>query len=677
MTDGSTLLSQKITPKKRKAPEVEAIEFNKEPRLMDLNNLDTLQRGRLKSAYEWGNLEDAIYDNSQQNGQDFEEDDTDKTINTSDISLDSSMVTDVMAAADTFSKSASDEDVSKKMEKLNEERNEIISKVVDDTVTNVVVVQETLKQQHRENGFMDKPKAEAFNISWEPTEPVEHHQNHVDLPKSLENSIKKFIETESRNGFTEPPKNENSLEYNNYTYKPTDHITISPIHFQFKSNEDGRGTSNDATEDHVKIINYGTNMPDDVKVSRYPFGSLERPKSDVLKKLLAQADELNRVVTSTSMTTIKHDSPPQSLSSITVDSSHFIDVQPISLTSSNSAFNGAGNKIETELTDATQISPVFSSDGQGINSISISSMEVNIRPDSRKSDALPALLGLENVVTISSSQPSSIILIDDEKIDFTLRTLDEAEKQFVNSVPKDEVFIIESLSSKKIQEPLTNGTKTDENAKTFVTEIRVQTPNDDKSTDLKTTIKDDEEDNEMQERDNSRASNISLSSVSIPSTPTSPVSPASSPNDKKRSSASEKSSASHEDEYIPRNSEIKFTTATYESPTQRHMASNEKRHSQIDQIRSTFERNHSLSEIPVPIRKTSIPSIRTSPSKIPVFNSTKINSLHSSNNDLSMKNSSNGHTNINNNNNNNTNGTNRVIVSVTSIKNSSRNPSGK
>lgn len=38
--------------------------------------------------------------------------------------------------------------------------------------------------------------------------------------------------------------------------------------------------------DQTKIFNYDTNIPDDIKVIRYPFGSLERPKSDVLKKLM-------------------------------------------------------------------------------------------------------------------------------------------------------------------------------------------------------------------------------------------------------------------------------------------------------------------------------------------------------------------------------------------------------
>ncbi|KAJ6646851.1 Protein AHNAK2 [Pseudolycoriella hygida] len=557
MSEGSAHIQSKITPKKRKAiPEIESSEF-KEPRLsMDLSNLDTLQRGRLKSSYEWGNLEDAIYDNVNGTRQNDE--------NIDDSKKDSSMTMHVLNA----------------------------SQMNGDVTTK------------------NKKKSEAFSISWDKDD------NEIqEIPNNLEDTVKHYIQTDSRNGFLDKAE-ENG--FNNYAFHD-EHISISPVHFRSSShqtdtNPDKSLKVNDS--DQIKIINYGTNMPDDVKVSRYPFGSLERPKSDVLKKLASQLtgeDVSTKTITtnSTSKTTIKPSSP-------TITNLNFSDMQPISLT--------MVEQTESDLTESSQMSPVFSSDGHGVNSISISSMEVKIRPDSRK-DVLPGMLGRENIVTINAdgSQPSSIIMIDDEKLDFTLQKLEDDTKPFANNSQNDEVIIIESLSSKKLPESQTN-----DEVKTFVTEIRVQTPNEE--------LLDDEIDKDDLEALIEAALKNDTSALKCES----PL-PAYEPMEKS------KTPSPTEREYIPRNVEMKFSTSTYESP-QRHF---EKRHSHIDQIRSAFEKNHN-SEIPVLIRKTSSSSStgssvqRTSPSKIPVFNSKS--------NDGSPKNGS---------------------VSVTSIKNSSRNPSGK
>lgn len=85
-----------------------------------------------------------------------------------------------------------------------------------------------------------------------------------------------------------------------------------------------------------------------------------------------------------------------------------------------------------------------------------------------------------------------------------------------------------------------------------------------------------------------------------------------------------------EKNFVPQNSEIKFTTSVYEntsSPLNNHSHQREptKRMSQIEQIRQNFEKSaQSSSEIPAPIpvaRRSSIPlSIqKATPSKIPVF----------------------------------------------------------
>lgn len=236
---------------------------------------------------------------------------------------------------------------------------------------------------------------------------------------------------------------------------------------------------------------------------------------------------------------------------------------------------------------------------------------------------------------------------------------------------KDEVFIIESLSSKKIQDASTspeirNGTIADTEPiaapKTFVTEIRLaNVAGKDQEMNAKNISKSLSETQLVTPKfvtaaatnsngEPQQASAIKMHTVTAASTEMNSC------NDV----IDTDKSVTVEEDYIPRNTEIRFTTSTYQSPVRQF----EKRHSHIDQIRSNFERQHT-SEIPVPIRKLSTPSTppppssitRTSPSKIPVLHSQK-----SSDNLLKNNNGPMG---------------NRVSVSVTSIKNSSRNPSGK
>lgn len=77
-----------------------------------------------------------------------------------------------------------------------------------------------------------------------------------------------------------------------------------------------------------------------------------------------------------------------------------------------------------------------------------------------------------------------------------------------------------------------------------------------------------------------------------------------------------------EKNFVPQNTEIKFTTSVYENHN--HQKEPTKRISQIEQIRQNFERSSQPSEVPAPIpvaRRSSIPlSVqKTTPSKIPVF----------------------------------------------------------
>lgn len=163
--------------------------------------------------------------------------------------------------------------------------------------------------------------------------------------------------------------------------------------------------------DHAKmmkvddeITSSDTNVPDEVKVTRFPFGSLERPKSDVLKKILGTQPTITAaaaaastqhemvktapsivVMTSSttnsngdassaaemmSMTNGKADSIERELEEmrdevrktvLSVDT----DLPPVSLTLVNNTIPMNG--------DVKHTSPVFSSNDKGINSIQISS----------------------------------------------------------------------------------------------------------------------------------------------------------------------------------------------------------------------------------------------------------------------------------------------------------------
>lgn len=230
---------------------------------------------------------------------------------------------------------------------------------------------------------------------------------------------------------------------------------------------------------------------------------------------------------------------------------------------------------------------------------------------------------------------------------------------------KDDVFIIESLSSKKIHDtsaPSSISNSSTGNdlvvaAQTFITEIRLD------------NIPGIDHTRNMNEKNLRKILCETLSSPEITDndrksqTAEIEMHPAMSTSTMMNSSNNGiklETPVTVEEEYIPRNAEIRFTTSTYQSPVRQF----EKRPSHIDQIRSNFERQHT-SEIPIPIRKLNTPStppppssiIRTSPSKIPVLHSQKSSDNLLKNNNGSIAN--------------------RVSVSVTSIKNSSRNPSGK
>lgn len=275
--------------------------------------------------------------------------------------------------------------------------------------------------------------------------------------------------------------------------------------------------------------------------------------------------------------------------------------QPKSITFENS--QEVQTQIYPEIEHSVDISisddAVFSSDNQGVNSINITSIEI------------PGKMSLANVVALSPSQPSSIIVIENDVV----------EPDQSNSADDTQLAAVHIGSPKK-------EVRTDDHRQTFVTEIALD----------------------------------------------------------KRTNAFEK---------LPPHPPARIVDASAKK-SQDLNAFHESTEQRVIHQRPPLERGKSHSEIPVLVRKTSIPtlpslstispalststsSLRGTPSKIPVFNAKSISperesmpsligrpngtggAMSRSHSTLSARSSNPGPT----------------LISVTSIKNSSRNPSGK
>lgn len=550
-------------PKKRKGLPVSDSDLSeKEPRLMmvtDLDGMDQQQhRGRLRSANEWGNLEDAISGKSSAENMSSDTESSGRVEggrdDSEDHSKDVSLVTEVMAVLN----SAAEQQEKKIVAEIKEHTVKMIEEIP------VKTMEQLLKEKLEE--------AKAALETDEEDEVVEE--------------VKRKVE-ENKNGFTETVT---------ITTTTTTKMNGTPAAvFALKEEIDLAAVT---PPESLKMADLSPNDRDDIKVSKFPFGSLERPKSDVLKKVIARKMDY----TTAQM---------------------IAEAQPVSLT-----LIGGANEDNSKMSMDQDTTPIYSSDNKGVNSINISSMEVNMGPVTRQ-------LSGNTCVTISSdrSQPSSIILIEDEKLDFTMRTppsemVAEAKvppQPAVRSVTSGQVFIVDRLSQPKV---VRNGeTETvveiaegesqqlsDQDVidalKTFVTEIDV----------TNSGINDRDANAEVEkvdmEREERMRSELALRSTEMFLE-----------NERQMASSMPRvmemmTSALPPVAPLPRNTEIKFTTSTYESsPSKINGGAGERRHSaHVDQIRSTFERNSSNSEIPVPVRKSSIPTLKLSPSKIPVFN---------------------------------------------------------
>ncbi|EAT34541.1 AAEL013228-PA, partial [Aedes aegypti] len=521
---GAVIVGTTTTPttKKRKASIEDQVEMDsKEPKIsIGLDGLTSLQRNRLKGASAWGNLEDAINSGELMNSS--SESDHSAPAPAEDVI--EKQVTIIGNGLDNVKEIA--------MEQLMEINTTVIQMVNEEVPMNGTVV-----------STEEEPMVE------------DSQPEKVEIVTIVDKIAPAVIVAEER----KVEMKENEREHVSLTTINMDYNGVYPTETDESSNK----------TDHVKIANYDTNIPDDVKVSRYPFGSLERPKSDVLKKLLGQKEELEN----TPSVFISGDNDSNK---ITIENNYHDVGEPISLTLVNSTED---IPVENDQTESSQASPVFSSNTNGVSSINISALETDLVTSlNNKPFIVAPKFSLDNIVTISteSSQPSSIILIDDEKLDFSLQTLDDFDDSIENTMAPEVQLNFSSETNKTVIE--TNPPPIMEKPKTpnsFVTEITVKTP--------------DAEQNGKPEEP-----------PKVTKKPPKPEKPTTPPS---RIPVERRMSSEHS--FIPRNTEIKFSTATYDSGK-----SPEKRPLGIDQIRSNFERSNSKPDIRVYERSNSKTEVR-------------------------------------------------------------------
>lgn len=245
----------------------------------------------------------------------------------------------------------------------------------------------------------------------------------------------------------------------------------------------------------------------------------------------------------------------------------------------------------------------------------------------------------DNVVTISTdSQPSSIQFIDDMKLDFNLQVLDEIEKEQISM--NDDTKLELQMELEKAVEEAVNAQELEmfeemENAidleiNNNVSSTKISRDGELKGSFSSETMYEQNGNGHDTQRDTPTSPSLSSSSSSSTTNLTSTKTMTLIQAPLTSSGNFLKQERKHvEKNFVPTNSEIKFTTAVYETtPTNNNKKEtppkpNEKRISHIDMIRQNFEKSAQQAEIPIPTaRRSSIPlSLKTSPSKIPVSKS--------------------------------------------------------
>ncbi|XP_077283639.1 uncharacterized protein LOC143909504 [Arctopsyche grandis] len=449
----SVVNENNVTPKKRKSNSVfdtkyyddisddvpinsnesvdQILVHSKEPRLslnisnISMEGLNTFQKNRLKKATEWGNLEDAIISKRSITGSSHS--------GSSEIGGSIEKINDATITNGKFASNVLEEENKKLNEEINKFKhvsNEIVNDA-SDLVSKAKEIPSSVVMESYENDV--NKKSDTFkndNISLFNSISVETQSNQRKPDISVRN--KQTIDSTSN-------------------MKPNFEIGT------YKSDTSGAKYKTESTtiitsgklspklEEKLTMI-YDTNIPDDIKVSRHTLvSSLERPKSDLMKKLLAQNQVLTNLESPTSKTAEDTMIDPE-----IGEQNSSIHFQGINHNITNLA-SGDGDKNIDNKSNLTTFTMLNQPDIVNLkikqkSSIDVSSQNENLHPESdfvsninigtlpknesskinfnldgsfgspEKLQARNFFSTNENVVTITTdgSQPSSIITIESD-----------------------------------------------------------------------------------------------------------------------------------------------------------------------------------------------------------------------------------------------------------------------
>lgn len=394
---------------------------SKEPRLslnisnISMEGLNTFQRNRLKKASEWGNLEDAILLKK------------DLTGSTNSGSSEMATSAENLNQTDASGKSIIAKALDDENAKLNSEINKL--RLVSSTVVGEAIEKTTVKT----NELNDNMRIQTQGLDSELT----HTQKEV-LKISPDIAVSTTIEKTIIK--PEVQIRSKQMHVESYDARPNFEIGtyISDSSNKYKTDNTVVGSSrlSPKLEDKLTMI-YDTNIPDDIKVSRHTLvSSLERPKSDLMKKLLAQNPALSAGIDKSgndSQTDVEKNE--QIISTVEGNYAEHLnetlDAKASNATSFtllnqpdivNLRIKQNGGQVVTENDDPSKAETDFISN---INIIGATSKneasKINFHFDSsypatspEKAPARSFFSTNDNIVTISTdgSQPSSIITIE-------------------------------------------------------------------------------------------------------------------------------------------------------------------------------------------------------------------------------------------------------------------------
>lgn len=259
----------------------QALGHSKEPRLslnisnISMEGLNTFQRNRLKKASEWGNLEDAILLKKDLTGS------TNSGSSEMATSAENLNQTDVSGKI-MIAKALDDENT-----KLNSEINKL--RLVSSTVVGESVEKAVVKTNELQDNLRIQTPALDNEMTHAPKEVLKISPDiAVTSTTSFEKTtvVKPEVQIRTKQMHVESYDTRPNFEIGTY-------ISDSSNKYKTDNTVVGSSRMSPKLEDKLTMI-YDTNIPDDIKVSRHTLvSSLERPKSDLMKKLLAQNPALS------------------------------------------------------------------------------------------------------------------------------------------------------------------------------------------------------------------------------------------------------------------------------------------------------------------------------------------------------------------------------------------------